>query len=113
MKCHSSSKHLDAEVRRSTTENAIAVHLADVENRSLVEIGELGVCPPEPGLSDGPGLDTPPPPAGNPPGNQVRYIEPAAEGLTGPHVTFKRRWFEHGQPTELGALMAESRSLPT
>jgi pimeloyl-ACP methyl ester carboxylesterase len=57
--------------------------------------------------------DTPPPPAGNPPGNQVRYIEPAAEGLTGPHVTFKRRWFEHGQPAELGALMAESRSLLT
>ena len=42
--------------------------------------------------------DTPPPPTGNPPGNRVRYIEPAAEGLTGPHVTFKRRWFEHGRP---------------
>ena len=41
-----------------------------------------------------------PPPTGNPPGNRVRYIEPAAEGMTGPHVTFKRRWFEQGQPTE-------------
>jgi pimeloyl-ACP methyl ester carboxylesterase len=39
--------------------------------------------------------DTPRPAAGN----QVRYIEPAAEGPAGPHVSFKRRWFEEGQPT--------------
>jgi pimeloyl-ACP methyl ester carboxylesterase len=31
--------------------------------------------------------------------NRVRYIEPAAEGPTGPHVTFKKRWFEPGEPT--------------
>lgn len=31
--------------------------------------------------------------------NQVRYIEPGADGPAGPHVTFKRRWFEAGQPT--------------
>jgi pimeloyl-ACP methyl ester carboxylesterase len=36
-------------------------------------------------------------------GNQVRYIELAAEGLAGPHVSFKRRWFEEGKPTALAA----------
>jgi pimeloyl-ACP methyl ester carboxylesterase len=33
--------------------------------------------------------------------NQVRYIEPAAEGPAGPHVSLKRRWFEEGAPTAL------------
>ena len=32
-----------------------------------------------------------------PAANRVRYIEPAAEGPTGPHVTFKRHWFERGE----------------
>jgi pimeloyl-ACP methyl ester carboxylesterase len=31
--------------------------------------------------------------------NRVRYIEPGAEGPSGPQVTFKRRWFEEGEPT--------------
>jgi pimeloyl-ACP methyl ester carboxylesterase len=46
--------------------------------------------------------DTPLPAAGY----QVRYIEPAAEGPAGPHVSFKRRWFEEGQPPRLDALYA-------
>jgi pimeloyl-ACP methyl ester carboxylesterase len=33
--------------------------------------------------------------------NRVRYIEPEADGPAGPHVTFKRRWFEQGEPTAL------------